>query len=51
VGSVQDTPRVFEIANRNSGLLLRVDTNACTPIKQDGAEGLPQSRQWQLLRG
>ncbi|MGW7216855.1 RICIN domain-containing protein [Streptomyces collinus] len=50
VGSVHDTPRVFEIANRNSGLLLRVDTNACTPIKQDGAEGLPQSRQWQLLR-
>ncbi|MFF6952812.1 RICIN domain-containing protein [Streptomyces iakyrus] len=50
VGSVQDTPRVFEIANRNSGLLLRVDSNACTPIKQDGAEGLPQSRQWQLLR-
>ncbi|WP_455770864.1 RICIN domain-containing protein [Streptomyces collinus] len=50
VGSVHDTPRVFEIANRNSGLLLRVDTNACTPIKQNGAEGLPQSRQWQLLR-
>ncbi|MFD5949744.1 RICIN domain-containing protein, partial [Streptomyces collinus] len=50
VGSVHDTPRVFEIANRNSGLLLRVDTNACTPIKQNGADGLPQSRQWQLLR-
>ncbi|MDH6130310.1 sugar lactone lactonase YvrE [Kitasatospora sp. GP82] len=49
VGSVTDTPRVYEIANRNSGLLLRVDTNACTAIKQDGAEGDGQGRQWQLL--
>ncbi|MEU8925827.1 RICIN domain-containing protein [Kitasatospora sp. NPDC048545] len=49
VGSVTDTPRVYEIANRNSGLLLRVDTNACAAIKQDGAEGDRQGRQWQLL--
>ncbi|MEV6962890.1 RICIN domain-containing protein [Streptomyces sp. NPDC051207] len=49
VGSVSDTPRVYEIANRNSGLLLRVDTNARTAIKQDGAEGDHQGRQWQLL--
>jgi hypothetical protein len=49
VGSVTDTPRVYEIANRNSGLLLRVDTNARTVIKQHGAEGDHQERQWQLL--
>ncbi|OLZ64762.1 hypothetical protein AV521_34400 [Streptomyces sp. IMTB 2501] len=49
VGSVTDTPRVYEIANRNSGLLLRVDTNARTAIKQDGAEGDHRDRQWQLL--
>ncbi|MGW1283303.1 NHL domain-containing protein [Streptomyces sp. NPDC002586] len=49
VGSVTDTPRVYEIANRNSGLLLRVDTNARTVIKQDGAEGDHRDRQWQLL--
>ncbi|MFF4739453.1 RICIN domain-containing protein [Streptomyces sp. NPDC001262] len=49
VGSVTDTPRVYEIANRNSGLLLQVDTNARTVIKQDGAEGNHQGRQWQLL--
>ncbi len=39
VGSGTDTPRVYEIANRNSGLLLRVDTNAPTVIKQYGAQG------------
>ncbi|MFE7296262.1 RICIN domain-containing protein [Streptomyces sp. NPDC057579] len=49
VGSVTGTPRVFEIANRNSGLLLRVDTNARTAIKQHGAEGDHRERQWQLL--
>ncbi|MEU1631119.1 RICIN domain-containing protein [Streptomyces sp. NPDC020096] len=49
VGSVTDTPRVYEIANRNSGLLLQVDTNARTVIKQDGAEGDRQGRQWHLL--
>ncbi|MFI7104425.1 RICIN domain-containing protein [Streptomyces sp. NPDC050161] len=49
VGSVADTPRVYEIANRNSGLLLRVDTNARTVIKQHGAEGDHRERQWQLL--
>ncbi|MFI1740872.1 RICIN domain-containing protein [Streptomyces sioyaensis] len=49
VGSVTGTPRVFEIANRNSGLLLRADSNARTAIKQYGAEGDHQGRQWQLL--
>ncbi|MGW6629474.1 RICIN domain-containing protein [Streptomyces anulatus] len=49
VGSVTDTPRVYEIANRNSGLLLRVDTNAPTVIKQHGAQGDHRDRQWQLL--
>ncbi|MFH9236594.1 RICIN domain-containing protein [Streptomyces anulatus] len=49
VGAVTDTPRVYEIANRNSGLLLRVDTNAPTVIKQYGAQGDHRDRQWQLL--
>ncbi|MFG2593970.1 RICIN domain-containing protein [Streptomyces sp. NPDC048438] len=49
VGSVTETPRVYEIANRNSGLLLRVDTNAPTVIKQYGAQGDHRDRQWQLL--
>ncbi|MGW1196601.1 NHL domain-containing protein [Streptomyces sp. NPDC002536] len=49
VGSVTDTPRVYEIANRNSGLLLQVDTSARTVIKQHGAEGDQRDRQWQLL--
>ncbi|EFG04089.1 Receptor protein kinase (plasmid) [Streptomyces clavuligerus] len=49
VGSTSDTPRVYEIANRNSGLLLRVDTNARAVIKQHGAEGDHRDRQWQLL--
>ncbi|MFE7645341.1 NHL domain-containing protein [Streptomyces phaeoluteigriseus] len=49
VGSVNGTPRVYEIANRNSGLLLHVDTSARTVIKQHGAEGDHQGRQWQLL--
>ncbi|THA77375.1 hypothetical protein E6R60_07315 [Streptomyces sp. A0642] len=49
VGPVSDSPRVYEIANRNSGLLLRVDTNARTVIKQYEAEGDSRDRQWQLL--
>ncbi|MFI0742250.1 RICIN domain-containing protein [Streptomyces sp. NPDC021100] len=49
MGPVTGTPRVYEIANRNSGLLLRVDTNARAVIKQDEAEGDPRGRQWQLL--
>ncbi|MFJ3433031.1 RICIN domain-containing protein [Streptomyces cyaneofuscatus] len=49
VGSGTDTPRVYEIANRNSGLLLRVDTNAPTVIRQHGAQGDHRDRQWQLL--
>ncbi|MFJ8973793.1 RICIN domain-containing protein [Streptomyces anulatus] len=49
VGSVADTPRVYEIANRNSGLLLRVETNAPTVIKQYSAQDDHRDRQWQLL--
>ncbi|WLQ39879.1 RICIN domain-containing protein [Streptomyces laculatispora] len=49
VGSVTDAPRVYEIANRNSGLLLRVDTNAPAVVKQYGAQGDHRDRQWQLL--
>ncbi|MFI6701786.1 RICIN domain-containing protein [Streptomyces sp. NPDC050509] len=49
VGSTSGSQRVYEIANRNSGLLLRVDTNARTVIKQHGAEGDHRDRQWQLL--
>ncbi len=49
VGSVTDSPRVFEIANRNSGLLLHVDTNARTVIRQHGSQGDQRNRQWQLL--
>ncbi|MFD5541242.1 RICIN domain-containing protein [Streptomyces sp. NPDC127079] len=49
VGSVNGSPRVYEIANRNSGLLLRVDTNAPTAVRQDGAGGDHHGRQWQLL--
>ncbi|MFF2728784.1 RICIN domain-containing protein [Streptomyces sp. NPDC058008] len=49
VGPVTDSPRVYEIANRNSGLLLRVGTNARTAITQHGAEGDHRDRQWQLL--
>ncbi|MEV6759919.1 RICIN domain-containing protein [Streptomyces sp. NPDC051105] len=49
VGPVTGTPRVYEIANRKSGLLLGVDTNARTVIKQYEAAGAPQDRRWQLL--
>lgn len=49
VGPATGTPRVYEIANRNSGLLLGVDTNARTVIKQYEAAGAPRDRQWQLL--
>ncbi|MEU6957924.1 RICIN domain-containing protein [Streptomyces sp. NPDC045714] len=49
VGSVTDNPRIYEIANRNSGLLLRVDTNAPTVIRQYSAQDDHRDRQWQLL--
>ncbi|MFJ7418673.1 RICIN domain-containing protein [Streptomyces uncialis] len=49
VGPADGGPRVYEIANRNSGLLLRIDTNARTVIRQHGAEGDHRDRQWQLL--
>lgn len=44
-----DGPQMYEIANHNSGLLLQVDTNARATIRQDGADGNQQGRQWQLL--
>ncbi|MFF1724315.1 NHL domain-containing protein [Streptomyces sviceus] len=49
VGPVTDSPRVYEIANRKSGLLLGVDTNARTVIRQYEAAGEPRDRQWQLF--
>ncbi|MER8003921.1 RICIN domain-containing protein [Streptomyces sp. NPDC095613] len=49
VGSVNGGPQVYELANRNSGLLLRVDTNARAALRQHGAEGDHRERQWQLL--
>ncbi|WP_435285818.1 RICIN domain-containing protein [Streptomyces bacillaris] len=49
VGSVDGAPRTYEIANRNSGLLLRVDTNARAAVRQHGAEGDHRHRQWELL--
>ncbi|MFW3470119.1 hypothetical protein ACN24M_01290 [Streptomyces microflavus] len=48
-GPATDTPRVYEIANHNSGLLLSIDTNAPAPIRQYGAHRDPRDRQWQLL--
>ncbi|MFE7842180.1 RICIN domain-containing protein [Streptomyces sp. NPDC057474] len=50
VGSATDAPpQVYEIANRNSGLLLQADTNARAAIRQDGTDGHCRGRQWQLL--
>ncbi|MEK9523419.1 RICIN domain-containing protein [Streptomyces sp. NPDC087908] len=49
VAAANGTPAVYEIANRHSGLLLRVDTNARTAVKQHGSEGDHRERQWQLL--
>ncbi|MFE4217160.1 RICIN domain-containing protein [Streptomyces sp. NPDC056844] len=49
VGSADGAPRAYEIANGNSGLLLRVDSNARTAIRQHGAEGDHRNRQWELL--
>lgn len=49
VGAGSGTERAYEIANRGSGLLLRVDTNARSVIRQYGAEGDHLGRQWQLL--
>ncbi|MFK0174102.1 RICIN domain-containing protein [Streptomyces sp. NPDC090306] len=49
VGTAADDPRVYEIANRSSGLLLGVDTNAPVVITQRCAEGDVRGRQWQSL--
>ncbi|MEV7844883.1 NHL domain-containing protein [Streptomyces cyaneofuscatus] len=49
VGDVGDSQRVYEIANRSSGLLLRVDSTARAAVKQHAAEGDHRDRQWQLL--
>ncbi|MFE7622557.1 RICIN domain-containing protein [Streptomyces sp. NPDC057509] len=48
VGSGDGAHRAYEIANGNSGLLLRVDSNARTAIRQHGAEGDHRNRQWEL---
>ncbi|MFF8469287.1 NHL domain-containing protein [Streptomyces griseus] len=48
-GPAGDAPRVYEIANRNSGLLLSVATNAPSVLRQFGAQGDHRDRQWQLL--
>ncbi|MEU4612877.1 RICIN domain-containing protein [Streptomyces umbrinus] len=39
---------VYEIVNRNSSLSLRIDANTRAAIMQDGTEGEPRNRQWQL---
>ncbi|MEU3510726.1 RICIN domain-containing protein [Streptomyces longwoodensis] len=49
VGALTDDPRVYEIANRSSGLLLGVGTNAPVVITQRWAEGDARDRQWQVL--
>ncbi|MFH8293657.1 RICIN domain-containing protein [Streptomyces sp. NPDC018059] len=49
VGAVTDTPRAFEIVNRNSGLRLRAENNASGVIRQRAAEGDVRNRQWHLL--
>lgn len=49
VGAVTDDPRVYAIANRNSGLLPGVETDAPVVITQRWAEDGPQGRQWRLL--
>ncbi|MFE1952094.1 RICIN domain-containing protein [Streptomyces sp. NPDC059524] len=42
-------PAAYEIANRNSGLLLQSDSNNSQVIKQSGAEGDERDRQWHLF--
>ncbi|MFK4066317.1 RICIN domain-containing protein [Streptomyces sp. NPDC029674] len=49
VGAAADTPRAYEIVNRNSGLRLRAESNAPGAIRQRGPEGEAQARQWHLL--
>jgi sugar lactone lactonase YvrE len=49
VDSPDGAQRVYEIANRNSGLLLRAESNAPTAIRQNAAQGDPRDRQWRLL--
>ncbi|MEV5320112.1 RICIN domain-containing protein [Streptomyces sp. NPDC052687] len=49
VAPASDSPPVYTIVNRNSGLLLGVDTNARAVIKQYGAESDLPERQWHLL--
>ncbi|SOB85294.1 NHL domain-containing protein [Streptomyces sp. 1331.2] len=49
IGPATDSPRVFEIANRHSGLLLRVDATTPAAVQQRGADGDHRNRQWQLL--
>ncbi|RKT54564.1 RICIN domain-containing protein [Saccharothrix australiensis] len=44
-----DAPRVFRIVNRNSGLSLRVETNAQGVVRQSGAAGDDEKRQWRMV--
>ncbi|WP_456044113.1 NHL domain-containing protein [Streptomyces rubiginosohelvolus] len=48
-GPAADSPRVYEVANRNSGLLLSVSSRAPSVLRQTGAQGDHRDRQWQLL--
>ncbi|MER7842537.1 RICIN domain-containing protein [Kitasatospora sp. NPDC096077] len=49
VGTAADSARTYEIANRRSGLLLRVDATAPAAVKQQESDGDQRNRQWQLL--
>ncbi|WP_453072230.1 NHL domain-containing protein [Streptomyces omiyaensis] len=49
ISRANGTPPVYEIANRNSGLLLHIDTNAPTTLKQHPSEGDHRNRHWHLL--
>ncbi|MET9931167.1 MULTISPECIES: RICIN domain-containing protein [unclassified Streptomyces] len=48
-GPATDIPRVFEIANHQSGLLLHTTTNAPAALEQQDADGDHRGRQWQML--
>jgi sugar lactone lactonase YvrE len=49
LGAATDSPRAYEIVNRNSGLFLRAETNARGVIRQYEEQGDARNRQWQLL--
>ncbi|MFJ4126136.1 hypothetical protein ACIP3U_33040 [[Kitasatospora] papulosa] len=47
--SAPDAAQFYPIAHRGSGLLLDIETNAPVALQQQGADGDPRNRQWQLL--